>query len=131
MDNKKLVDDTLVNKGVEENVQQMINKPQIDPTGIDDSDLEFMEKVIAMVENGTINVHTPATLINKEVYNNLDEQAQGKTDLNAVNLLTDIRQIKNLWDMGDRESFQIKNLIERMRHTKQRVEKEIGDCFII
>ncbi|MFC1810444.1 hypothetical protein ACFLZH_02995 [Patescibacteria group bacterium] len=128
---KQLVDQTLVNKGVDEYVQDMINKPQIDPTGIDDTDLEFMKKVIALVENKTIDVHTPETLLNKKVYDGLEESAQGKADLNGVNLLNEIRQIKILWDKGDRDSFQIQNLIQRMRHTKQRVEKEIGNCYII
>jgi len=128
---KKLVDETLINQGVDQNVQLMINKPQIDPTGIDDTDLEFMEKVIKMVESGTIDVHTPSTLLNMDVYIELDEQTQGRVDMNAINLLNEIRQIKTLWDTGDRDSFQIQNLIYSMRHKKQIIEKEIGDCFII
>jgi len=131
MEGKKLVDKTLINQGVDQNVQQMINKPQVDPTGIDDTDMEFMKKVIALVESGTIQIHTPETLINKKVYNTLEEAIQGRVDLNAVNLLNEIRQIKTLWDTGDHDSFQIQNLIQRMRHTKQVIEKEIGDCFII
>lgn len=130
-ESKKLIDQTLINQGVNANVQQMINKPQIDPTGIDDTDLEFMEKVIKMVEAGIIELYTPESLINKPVYDKLDEKTQGRVDINAVNLLAEIRQIKNLWKAGDRESFQIQNLIYKMRHTKQVIEKEIGDCFII
>ncbi len=130
-ESKKLVDETLMNQGVDQYVQQMINKPQIDPTGIDDTDMEFMEKVIKMVESEIIHLYVPSSLINEPVYKKLDEQTQGRVDLNAVNLLSEIRQIKTLWDAGDRDSFQIQNLIYRMRHTKQIIEKEIGDCFII
>lgn len=130
-ESKKLVDQTLMNTGVDDNVQQMINKPQSDPTGIDDTDTEFIQKVINMVEAGTINVHTPETLLNKSVYDKLDESAKSYVDLNGFNLLAEIRQIKKLWDMGDKDSFQIQNLILRMRTTKQKIEKKHGDCYII
>ena len=128
---KKLVDKDLINKGVDENVQKMINTPQVDPTGIDDTDAEYIEKVINMIEAKKIDIHTPATLLNLPVYDELGEEAKSAVDINGFNLLAEIRQIKILWDLGDRDSFQIQNLVHRMRLTKQKVEKEHGDCYII
>lgn len=127
----KLVDRDLINKGVDDNVQKMINTPQIDPTGIDDTDAEYIEKVIKMIDAKKIDLHVPSTLLNLPVYDELGDEAKGAVDINAFNLLAEIRQIKTLWDVGDRDSFQIQNLVHRMRMTKQKVEKEYGDCYII
>ncbi len=128
---KKLVDESLMNQGIDENVQQMINKPQADPTGVDEADREFMQLVMKLIEDGTIDLYRPETLMNKEVYNSLDESKKGKADTNAIPLLGEIRNIKKLYDAGDRESYQIQNLIHRVRLTKERLEDECGNVYII
>lgn len=128
---KKLVDESLMNTAIEDNVQEMINKPQADPTGINDEDTQFITTVMELINNGTIDLYRPETLMNKEVYGELEETVQGKADLNAVPLLGDIRQIKKLYEAGDKESFQVQNLIHRVRLTKERLEEECGDVYII
>ncbi|MFC1655955.1 hypothetical protein ACFL3C_03735 [Patescibacteria group bacterium] len=128
---KKLVDESLMNQGIDENVQQMINQPQADPTGVDDADKEFMKLVMKLIEDGAIDLYRPETLMNKEVYDSLDEANKGKADTNAVPLLGDIRNIKKLYEAGDRESYQIQNLIHRVRLTKERLENECGNVYII
>ena len=126
-----LVNRDLMNEGVNDETQKMINTPESDPTGIEDSDLEYIEKVINMIDSKRIDPFVPATLLNLPVYEELGEDAKSAVDINGFNLLAEIRQIKVLWDSGDRDSFQIQNLVHRMRMTKQRVEKEYGDCYII
>jgi hypothetical protein len=128
---KKLIDEGLMNQGVDEGVQKMINKPQIDPTGVNATDLEYLEAVMKLINDRKIDLHTPETLMNKDVYDNLDELSQSTADVNAVNLLDKLRQVKKLYDTGDRESFQIQNLMEHIRQTKSRIEKECGDVYII
>lgn len=128
---ESLVNSDLINQGVDEKTQEMINTPQTDPTGIDDTDAEYIEKVIKMVEAKKIDPHVPSTLLNLPVYEKLGDEAKSAVDINGFNLLAEIRQIKVLWDSGDKDSFQIQNLVHRMRMTKQRVEKDYGDCYII
>jgi len=128
---KKLVDEELMNKTLDENVQQMINKPQADPTGIGQEDREFIENVMKLINDGTIELHTPSTLMNKQVYEIIDEKCQGIADMNAVHLLADLRQIKKLYETEQKESYQIQNLIHKLRMTKERLEKECGDVYII
>lgn len=130
-ESKKLVDQRLINEGVDHNVQEMINKPQLDPTGVEASDKQYFEAVIRMIEDGSLELHTPRTLMNDDVYTSLDEKSQGIADMNAVSLLNDLRQMKKLYDMGETESFQIKNLIQRIRSVKERIEKQCGDVYII
>jgi len=128
---KQLVNQSLMIKGVDDNVQQMINKPQMDPTGVDATDSEYLEAVIKMINDGKLNLYVPDTLIKSAIYDALDYQSKGLADINAVNLLGDLRQMKKLYNLGDKESFQIQNLIQRIRNTKQRIEDKCGDVYII
>jgi len=128
---ESLVNSDLMHEGVNDETQKMINTPEADPTGIQDSDLEYIEKVIKMIEAKKIDPHTPSTLLNLPVYDKLGDEAKSVVDINGFNLLAEIRQIKKLWDLGDKDSFQIQNLVHRMRMTKQKIEKEYGDCYII
>ncbi|MBU1445751.1 hypothetical protein KKD70_00625 [Patescibacteria group bacterium] len=128
---KVLVDQDLINKSIDTNVQHMINKPQADPTGVEDKDANFMKLVVGYINEGKIDLHTPATLMNRPVYDKLDEKAQGKADFNAIALLNDLHQMKKLYDSGDHTSFQIQNLVQRVRLTKERLENECGDIYII
>jgi hexokinase len=128
---ESLVNADLMHEGVNDETQKMINTPQVDPTGIDDTDAEYIEKVIKMIEAKKIDPHVPSTLLNMPVYEKLGEEAKSAVDINGFNLLAEIRQIKKLWDLGDKGSFQIQNLVHRMRLTKQKIEKEYGNCYII
>lgn len=128
---KRLVDQTLVNSQINEKTQEMINTPMVDDTGVDEKDQAFIEMVLKMVEEGKINLFTPETLLNRPVYEKLDYKAQGTADVNAISLLADLRQIKKLKEQGFDKSYQIQNLIHHVRVTKERLEKECGDIYII
>lgn len=130
-ESKKLVDNDLITRGVDDNVQKMINKPQMDPTGVNSTDAEYMEAVINLINKGEIDLHTPNTLMKNEIYNKLGDKEKGIADMNAVSLLNDLRQMKKLYDSGDKDSFQIQNLIQRIRTVKERIEKQCGDVYVI
>ncbi len=115
----------------DEKTQQMLNTPASDPTGVDPKDKEFLSALIALIEDKTIDLYKPETLFNKAVYEAMDSRLQGQADMEAVNLLSAIRDIKGLYDNGFEESFQIQNLVQRVRLTKERIEGEKGDLFII
>ena len=123
-DGKKLVDENLMNAAIEESVQQMINSPQTDPTGVDDKDMEFLENVMKFINDGTIDLYKAETLMNTEVYDKISEEAQTQADVNAIPLLGELRQIKKLYETGHKDSFQIQNLVHRVRLTKERLENE-------
>jgi len=128
---KKLVDQSLVNAAIDDKTQTMINTPMKDDTGVDAKDQEFIKTVTNLIQEGKINLFVPQSLINQHVYENLNYMAKGIADVNAVSLLADIRQIKKLKEQGYDESFQIQNLIHHVRITKERLEKECGDIYII
>ena len=92
---------------------------------------DFLEMLVKLINEGKIQIYKPDTLINHEVYDKLDQTAQGKADYEAVNMLMVIREIKGLYDAGYKETYQIDNLVERLRVSKERLEVQGGDLFII
>ncbi|MBT3704951.1 hypothetical protein HOG17_04195 [Candidatus Peregrinibacteria bacterium] len=116
---------------LDEKEQQKLNEPLSDPTGVDTDNDKFLDDILGKIEGGQIDLHTPSSLINQDVYKRLSESVQGETDLNTVSLLARLRELKGLHDLGQVESYQFKNLIEQVRLTKERLEKDAGDIFII
>ncbi|MFA4891502.1 MAG: hypothetical protein WC604_04125 [Candidatus Gracilibacteria bacterium] len=111
--------------------QKKLNEPLKDPSGLNETNRTFLNDVIPKIEKGQIDLHAPSSLINQEVYQKLSEQVQGETDLSAVTLLARLGEIKGLHDLGQTDSYQFENLVEQVRSTKERVEKDAGDVFII
>lgn len=111
--------------------QDLLNKPLALSEGMDPKDREFLELIVRLVNEGKINLYGPSTMINNEVYDKLDFEKQGKADFEAVNLLSTVREIKGLYDAGYAETYQVSNLVHRLRDTKERLEIEGGDLFII
>ena len=108
-----------------------MNEPAVDTTGFNPGDEEFLNMVMEKVESGEINLFQPSTLINTAVYEKLSETDRGKADLDAVNLLTKIRQIHGLWQVDRKPTFMIQNLILDVKHTKERLEEPGSDVFVI
>ena len=111
--------------------QENLNKPLVDETGVDPKDKEFLAMLVEKVEKKEIDLHTPGTLINSPVYDKLDQKAQGKADYEAFNMLATIRNIYNLWQLDHKETFQIQNMVHKMRLHKENLEEVSGDIFII
>lgn len=111
--------------------QELLNKPVADPSGVSSDEESFLNLVLSLVNEGKISVHAPSSLINNEVYDKLDPMVQGKVDLEAVNLVNSIRQIKDLYDNGFANTFQMKSLVSDVFNIKNRLEIEKGDVFII
>lgn len=114
---------------VNSQVQQELNAP-LKHIG-SSQNKEFLETLIKLISEGKIDLYNPDSLINRAVYDKLDQQAQGKADYEAMNLLMVIREIKGLHDAGYGDTYQIDNLVEKLRVTKERLENFGGDIFII
>lgn len=112
-------------------VQAMLNQPLKDDAGIDPADETFLIMLVEKLESGQIKPYVPSSLVNQEVYKELDETIQGKVDYDAFRLLATIREIYALWRLGHRETYQIKNLVHKIRLVKEALEQIRGDIFII
>ena len=117
---------------IDEATQRSLNTPLQDNTGrLDGKDQEFLNLIISLIDEKKIDLYQPSTLINNAVYDKLEEKVKGQVDLEAINMLTAIREIKDLYDNGFKETFQMENLVHRLRMTKERLEETGGDVFII
>lgn len=116
---------------VNEQVQKELNTPLKLTKLIDEEEMALLERIVGLINEGKIVLWKPDCLINHTVYDKLTAQQQGKIDLEAVNMLAAIRDIKGLYDSGNIETYQMNNLVERLIATKERIEDEGGDIFII
>lgn len=110
--------------------QQILNKPLKHDGAMSQEDTQFLGMLIEKIEKKEIQLYQPSSLLNKSVYEKLNEEAQGKVDFDAFNLLAVIREIYNLWKMQQRDTYQIENLVHRIRLTKERLEELGGDLYI-
>ncbi|MBI4235609.1 hypothetical protein HY604_04915 [Candidatus Peregrinibacteria bacterium] len=116
---------------IDPQIQTELNKPLVDPEGMKKEDKDFLEMVIKLINEGKINLYNPETLINNTVYATLTTEVQAKVDMEAFNLLSALRDMKGLHDSDNSETYQMENLVQRVRLSKERLEKEGGDLFII
>ena len=128
---EKLKEALLSATDLPEDEQKKLNEPLKDPSGLNEANRAFLNDTISKIEKGQIDLHAPSSLINQEIYRGLPEQVQGETDLDAVTILARLREIKGLHDLGQTDSYQFENLVEQVRSTKERLEKDAGDVFII
>jgi len=126
---KKII--ALQNTEISAQTQETLNKPLQLENGLEAKDKEFLNMVEDKITKGEIQLFQPSTLLNKPVYENLGEQDQSKADLDAFNILTSIREIHKLWQAGHQETYQLANLVHKIRLTKENLENIGGDIFII
>lgn len=119
------------NGGLSDDQVQNLNQPLPHPHGLSPEDEQFLNMLMEKIDKGEIDLYRPSTLLNMPVYEKLDETAQGKADFDAVNLLATIREIRKLWNLGHRNTYQIEYLTHQIRITKERLESLGGDIFII
>jgi hypothetical protein len=111
--------------------QEALNKPLGHPGGITGKDREFLTLLVGKIEKKEINLYQPSSLLNHSVYDRLSDQAKAKAELNALNLLNTIREIYRLWQAEHKATYQLENLVNRVRVTKERLEEAGGDIYII
>ncbi len=115
-------------------VQFILNEPvtiQAKDYQPDPRDRAFLKEIIKKVDDGTIKLFTPSTLLNMPVYDQLSPQRKAKVDYDILILLNKIRAVKKLWDEGAQDSYQIMNLVHSLRLAKESLETHEGDVFVI
>jgi len=86
----------------------------------------FMKLVLKLIDSKEIDVLHPETFLKKEVYDALNEEWRGKTDLalfNIANLLTRIVEFRVSSRTPD-ESPELQSMIEHLWQMKQRIEEK-------
>lgn len=126
-----LFDPATDNAPISDESQKVVNEPIADSSGVSGGDQEFLNKILALVDDGKINLHQPSSLLNQEVYDGLDQEKQGKVDQQSFNMLSTIRELHNFnASEFTNDSYQFKNMIEKLKVQKEETEKECGDVFV-
>lgn len=111
--------------------QESLNKPTNLPGGLEQKDRELMDLIVEKIKSGEIKLLQPSSLMNHPVYDQLPEEAKAKAEIDAFNLLSTIRNVYRLWQAGEHDTYQISNLVHKIRVTKERLEEIGGDIFIL
>ncbi len=119
------------NAEISPQTQAVLNKPLGHPGGIKETDKEFLAMLIEKIEKKEIELYRPSSLYNIAVYDKLSEAGKAKAELDAFNMLATIREIYKLWQTGDQGTYQLENLVHKIRVTKERLEEAGGDIYII
>ena len=98
---------------------------------MEEADKAFLDDVIGKTESGEINLYNPQSLLNANIYENLKPEQEQKVDMTLQGLLFELRQIKSLYNAGERENMQMTNMIQDVRIKKENLEKEVGDVLKI
>jgi len=120
-----------VNASISPQTQTELNKPLDYPGELSRKDQDFLNLILDLIEKKKIDLYRPTSLLNHAVYDNLNESSKAKAELDAFNFLATIREIKKLHEANLGKTYQMENLVHRMRVTKERLEKISGDIFII
>lgn len=125
-----LFDPSTDNQPIAEDTQKMLNTPL--PGGhITGEDRDFLEMIKKKVEEKTIRLYEPSSLLNQSVYDSLPLEGKAKADTNAVAMLAKIRDIINLEKANFDTNVQVLNLVNSLRLNKENMETMSGDIFII
>lgn len=125
-----LYDPKTDNAVIADHVQVLINTPLArDP--YDEADQALLNLIIKLVNEKKINLYSPSSLLNNDIYEALPHEGKAKADQNSVIMLTKVREIYNLAQSTSEPTHQLKNLVDSFRLNKESVEKMCGDIFII
>jgi methylaspartate ammonia-lyase len=85
----------------------------------------FLKSIRELIERKEIDPYTPKTFIRMEVYGELSEEWQDKTDLALMNIADLLKQLYELYIRTDtpNESPQYQTMIEQLFEMKQRIEQ--------
>lgn len=119
------------NNQIDPKTQQKLNSPLTKGGALSGENQAFLNLIIDKVEKKEINLLSPDSLINHSIYDALPEEKKGKVDFDAVNLASTLRNIYNLWMIDKNPTYQIENLLQQVRLTKERLEEISGDVYVI
>ena len=116
---------------IDPQTQLMLNTPLALTQGFDPRDEAFLNQIVSDVEQGKIKLFVPFSLVNATLYETLPPKKKAVVDSRAFTTLAAIREIYNLWKTYKKPTYQLSNLITKVRLTKEEFETQQGDVFIV
>lgn len=116
---------------IDKATQIRLNTPLALGTNFDPQDSEFLKLIVSKIEERGISLFIPSSIINQELYARLTPDAKTKVDMEAFTTLAALREIYGLHKTYQAPTYQLQNLVRKVRLTKETFEKTAGDVFII
>lgn len=91
----------------------------------------FLNQIISHVESGKISLYAPSSILNMPVYEKISPEQKAKADTQSFSLVAALREIYGLWKAYQTATFQLANLVSKIRIIKENFEKEMGDVFVV
>lgn len=85
---------------------------------------DFLHTIKTLIDAGEIDPYDQQSFLREEVYNDLDESWQEKTDLALINIAHQLRLIHEFLERSDTpdESPQLQTMVEQLWQMKQQIE---------
>lgn len=95
-----------------------------------DEHKRFAVTISTLLESGSIDVTKPETFLNQSVYDQLDQEWKGKTDLAMMNIATLLSHIYDFYKSKQTPDAcpQLATMIEQLWEMKERIETH-ADVF--
>jgi hypothetical protein len=118
---------------IDEQTQSRLNQPFSNASSsLSADDKAFLENLIKRVESGEIELHTPGTIMNQEVYDQLPSAKKAEADLFVNSTLFVIRQVYDFYHSDfENNSDMMQNMVQELRMKKEMLEKDMGDVLKI
>ena len=93
---------------------------------MDEGHRSFLKTIKTLIESGEIDPYVPKTFVKAEVYDEMPEEWQDKTDLTLQNMAGLLKQIYDLYisKQTPDEAPQYQTMIEHLWQMKKRVEEQ-------
>lgn len=120
-------------KEISQSTQDMLNKPwSQDTTALSTEDKAFLDDLIAKINDGSIKLLTPSSILNQEAYDQLSPEKKSTADIWINATLANIRQIHDFYNNPySNDSDMMIAMVQELRLKKETLEKEIGDVLKI
>ena len=91
---------------------------------MDDKHKNFCTTINKLFESGAIDATKPETFLNQDIYKELDQEWQAKTDLSMVNIATLLNHIYGFYKSKQTPDAcpQLQTMIDQLWEMKQRIE---------
>jgi hypothetical protein len=111
--------------------QEQMNKPTVSSEEMRVEDEKFLNLLLDLIARKQIDLFRPSTLLNEPIYEKLTPEQKAQAELDSLNLLSTIKEIKKLFEAKMTDTYQFQNKLQQLRLTKERIESQIGDVYII
>jgi len=121
--------DSYKNQEISAQTQERLNTPL--KKSVQPKYKDYLKLILDLINQGTIDVFNPSSIINTNIYNTLNEQGKADVDKILINLINMVQRMQYLNEKGEENSFQLESIVDNIWQTKEKIEQKHGDVLKI